>query len=102
MLTMIKILKNQKGELLIESIVSFVILIIALTIVTAIVLKSQDMNLKANQKVSDIETAITKIEKGEAKTNETLEVVNINVQGKTFSQKVRVGNENSIDFFLAE
>ncbi|MEG0918724.1 MAG: hypothetical protein RR967_02390 [Anaerovoracaceae bacterium] len=99
---MIKILKNQKGELLIESIVSFVILIIALTIVTAIVLKSQDMNLKANQKVSDIETAITKIEKGEAKTNETLEVVNINVQGKTFSQKVRVGNENSIDFFLAE
>lgn len=99
---MIKILKSKKGELLIESVVSFVILIIALTIVTAIVLKSQDMNMEASQKVSDIEKSITKIEKGEATTNQTPEVVKITVDGASFAPNVKVGNEKGIAFFVAE
>ena len=61
-----KLAQNEKGEMLVETIVSFVIFLIALVAITALIRSATAMNGKAAEKSGKIEDAAVKVEQSQS------------------------------------
>lgn len=93
-----KIRMNKKGETLVETIVSFVIVITALAAITAMINSATTMNRKAQEKSDTIEAAATKVEQnaGAAAGDGTL---SINMDGTQLEIGIEVKNADLFTYF---
>lgn len=61
-------LQNEKGETLVETIVSFVIVLIALAAITSMIRSSTAMNVKAKENSDKIEKAAVRVEQSDGES----------------------------------
>ena len=89
---------NKKGEILIESIVSFIIFIIVLIGVTAFVLSSVNMNKEADISNRDLENEIKAAENDTAPVTGT-GTMTIVFDGNTFYENINIKKQTAITYF---
>jgi hypothetical protein len=93
-----KISGNKNGEILIESIVSFIIFIIVLIGVTALVLSSANMNKEADISNRDLENEIKAAENDTAPITGT-GTMTIVFDGNTFYENINIKKQTAITYF---
>jgi len=94
----LKKLKEKKGELLIESVVSFIIFIVVLAGVTAVVMTSVNMNKEAGTNAAKLEKEI-KAAENDTVTGGTGGIMTINIGGKKILQKIKIKKQESLVYF---
>lgn len=89
---------NKKGETLVETIVSFVIVIIALAAITALISSATTMNRKAQEKSDAIETAATKVEQN-AGADQGDGALTLTIGGKPVEMAIKVKDADLFTYF---
>lgn len=91
-------LKN-KGETLVEIVVTFVLVFIVMNVVTLVVKSSTSINIKAAEKAESIETASTAIEKGYHMGNKEDGVLTISLPSQDVNVTITVEEEEPLTYF---
>ncbi|MCC2865976.1 type II secretion system GspH family protein [Anaerovorax odorimutans] len=89
---------NKKGETLVETIVSFVIVIIALGAITALISSATTMNRKAQEKSDKIEAAATKVEQN-AGQDEAEGTLDVSIGGQIVAMEIKVKSADLFTYF---
>ncbi|MEG0662567.1 MAG: hypothetical protein RR472_04750, partial [Anaerovoracaceae bacterium] len=93
-----KALRNKSGELLIEGVLAFVILIIILGAATTILFTSTNMNRKAQTASANLEEAAKIIERGGG-TELAQGKMKISLPGKTIEQSISIKEAEALTYF---
>lgn len=94
------VLGNSKGELLIESVISFLILIIIIVGVTVVVQTATKMNVKADENSIKMEEAINNIEVGKTSGTTQAGVFEITISGEKFTKNIAISQEGDLVYFV--
>lgn len=95
----VKKIGNSKGELLIESMASFVILIIVIIAATGMIFAAINMNRNADAKSEQLGTAIKAVENGGKAESTNSGTMTMSFDGHDFSKNITIKTQENIVYF---